>query len=902
MTSGYHNPVARIEDDLSGIPTNPSPPAVIPLLDTFAPGHVIADRYEIRARLGAGGMGAVFRAHDRELGEDIALKVLLPERLSDPSMTERFRREVKITRKITHPNVCRIFDLGEDKGLRFLTMELVEGKTLRALLAEGHLEPTRALTLLREIIAGVSAAHAQGVIHRDLKPENVLVRDDGQAVVADFGLARSAMVENSTATAFAGTPSYMSPEQLRGEPLDARSDIFSLGIVAYELFAGCSPFGKGAPATIASAILRDPPRPLEIPELPGDRVRALGEVLSRALAKEPEERFATATNFGAALEAARVADGLDALPLRTTRPPRQTTPDTTHETQREVEIPTEKPHRAPAWTKHALIAFVALVLLVAWLEAWRHLSAWREADASLGARSAAPVSEPPRDQGPSVAVLSFDNLTGEATWDGLTRSAAEAVRAGLRTMGELHLVEALPEGAREDEAKKRGVTWLVGGSVQRVGPHLRLTAQLRPLDGAVAGEPIEIDGAPAEPGKLLDALRRRTRGEARLLWQFEERRRWSIRGTTNESARAKLLQYQAMIGPRPSREHFEVGKRLLDEALAADASYVPALVERAFLFSVGAGANTQKERLTAASDDIDHAVTLAPGDAHALVMRCRIKQVAAELVGYPSDRALDAAVEACGAALAADPKSAFVRRAFARIYDRRCQDEQAMDALERILELDQGAPTDSIRHLAGLSLQQGRLLVADRVSALLVEIQDDERRLGARALSRRAGNPPMLAAHLTRATVLTQLGRREEAWDELMRELDGIASGISDSWSEAAAIRGLMRLAPLVHKSVPAPLIARLEVLEREFKAAMAKNASIGRTVGNAYSMTAPNEAIAWLDGIGAPKTCEDAIDRFISYHRAGDDAAARRALEACKPTHEWEKACVTRLGAQLAR
>src|SRR5262249_52996533 len=153
-------------------------------------------------------------------------------------------------------------DLGEDGTLRFLTMELIEGRTLRELLTKEGIEPKRALTILRQIVGGLSAAHAQGVIHSDLKPENVIVRADGRAVVVDFGLARSPLVAHTTAAVRCGTPAYMSPEQLRGEPLDVRSDIFSLGIVAFELFTRRSPFREGFPATFSGAVLREPLRTL----------------------------------------------------------------------------------------------------------------------------------------------------------------------------------------------------------------------------------------------------------------------------------------------------------------------------------------------------------------------------------------------------------------------------------------------------------------------------------------------------------------------------------------------------------------------------------------------------------------------------------------------------------------
>ncbi|MBK9261349.1 MAG: serine/threonine protein kinase [Polyangiaceae bacterium] len=307
-----------IDDDLGGMPTNPAPATVIPVGVGLFPGHVLAGRYEIVAKLGHGGMGAVFRAHDRELGEDVALKVILPERVRDPGVLDRFRREVKLARKIAHPNVCRVFDMGEEGNLRFLTMEFIAGKSLRELLANGPLEPTRALVILHQIIEGVAAAHAQGVVHRDLKPDNVMIRDGGQAVVADFGLARTP-TGNTAASNFAGTPAYMSPEQLRGEPLDARSDIFALGIVAYEMLTGRLPFTGASLGAIAAATLRDAPAPFELSTLSDSMQRGIKTAILRALEKKPADRFASCMEFGEALASAGVTHSaetlMDAAPL-----------------------------------------------------------------------------------------------------------------------------------------------------------------------------------------------------------------------------------------------------------------------------------------------------------------------------------------------------------------------------------------------------------------------------------------------------------------------------------------------------------------------------------------------------------------------------------------------------------
>ena len=265
-------------------------------------GQMIAGRYEVRGRLGAGGMGAVYRVLDRELGEEVALKVLRSDWLGDAVSVERFRREVRLARRIGHANVCRVFDLGEADGLRFLTMERVEGRSLRAVLREGTPPPRQALDMFLQIVDGVAAAHELGIVHRDLKPENVLVRADGRVKVADFGLALGTAGEGSTVLD-AGTPQYMAPEQLRGEAVGPASDVFTLGILGYELLTGRSPFGDGPPAVVTSAILRDSPRALEISALPPDLAAKLTAALARALEKRPSARFAHAGQLAAELAA-----------------------------------------------------------------------------------------------------------------------------------------------------------------------------------------------------------------------------------------------------------------------------------------------------------------------------------------------------------------------------------------------------------------------------------------------------------------------------------------------------------------------------------------------------------------------------------------------------------------------
>src|SRR5215831_10147486 len=262
----------------------------VPLSGELAPGTLLAGRYEILQLLGHGGMGSVYKARDKELDRLVALKLIRPELARNPQMLLRFKQELILARQVTHKNVIRIFDLGQSDGIKFITMDFVEGKDLRALLQEkGKFPPSEAAKIMLQICRALEAAHAEHVIHRDLKPQNVMLDKRGRVFVMDFGIARSAHLPGMTQTgALIGTPEYMSPEQARGETLDERSDIFSLGVILYELLIGKSPYPADAPlATLWKRLMEKPKSPLEVdPAVP----KPLSDIVMKALETEPENR------------------------------------------------------------------------------------------------------------------------------------------------------------------------------------------------------------------------------------------------------------------------------------------------------------------------------------------------------------------------------------------------------------------------------------------------------------------------------------------------------------------------------------------------------------------------------------------------------------------------------------
>ncbi len=268
------------------------------------PGTILANRYEILSQLGEGGMGAVYKAQDRELERLVALKVIRPEMARNPAVVERFKQEIRLSHKVTHRNVVRMYDLSEDAGMRFVTMELVLGRDLRSILEERpKLPPEEAVHLLEQICVALQATHAVGILHRDLKPQHVMLDENGRVVLMDFGMARTIGVDDGmTQTgALVGTLDYMSPEQALGKKLDQRSDIFTLGLIGYELLTGAMPFR--AESAIASLLNRTQQNAVPVRELDKTIPGRLSDIIAKCLATAPENRYQTAEELEADLRA-----------------------------------------------------------------------------------------------------------------------------------------------------------------------------------------------------------------------------------------------------------------------------------------------------------------------------------------------------------------------------------------------------------------------------------------------------------------------------------------------------------------------------------------------------------------------------------------------------------------------
>jgi len=372
-----------------GLSSFAAPPIAIPPVgstpaSSLGPGSVIGARYEIIQLLGEGGMGAVYKAHDRELERDVALKLIRAELARNPEILARFKQELILARQVTHRNVIRIFDLGQADGFKFITMEYLEGRDLKVVLREkGKFPPEEAAKIILQICRALEAAHGEGVIHRDLKPQNIMLDANGRAYVMDFGIARSAYLPGMTQTgALVGTPEYMSPEQAKGEKLDERSDLFSLGAILYELLIGQSPYHSDTPLASLWRRLQEKAKPVS--EIDPSIPKPLSDIVAKALEIEPKDRFASATEFAQYLESWL---GISASMVGSTT--------------YQALVPLQK--QRPLWKYTAIAAIVLLIALAGFGLPKKFLSTPSKAVAHQ------PVS---------VLVADFTNHTGDPIFDG----------------------------------------------------------------------------------------------------------------------------------------------------------------------------------------------------------------------------------------------------------------------------------------------------------------------------------------------------------------------------------------------------------------------------------------------------------------------------------------------------
>ncbi len=421
----------------------------------LATGATFAGRYQIIEELGQGGMGRVYKVLDMKIGEKVALKIIRPEAAVDRLILDRFSNELKLARKIRHKNVCQMFDLGEDRGAYYITMEYVRGEDLKQILRKmGRLSPGQAVGIARQVCEGLAEAHRLGVIHRDLKPQNIMLDEEGGARIMDFGIARSLAGNGLTgAGMIIGTPEYMSPEQLEAKEADPRSDLYALGVVLYEMVAGRPPFEGDTPISVAHKQKYDPP---EDPGTINSQIpAALSRIILKCLEKDRGKRYATAGEIIADLDRIEKAFPPADRVVRAGRPL------TSKETTVKLKL---KKLLFPGLAAVGIVIAAGIVL-------WRILP-----DGKAGS---APASSP------SLAVLPFVDDSPEKSHpylcEGIPNTLINAL-SGIRDLRVPARTSAFSFAGKgldiQTIGQKLNVANILEGSIQAAGGKLRVTARL----------------------------------------------------------------------------------------------------------------------------------------------------------------------------------------------------------------------------------------------------------------------------------------------------------------------------------------------------------------------------------------------------------------------------------------
>jgi hypothetical protein len=820
-------------------------------------GQLLGGRYELCEELARGGMGRVFAAKDRQLGRRVAVKLI-----ASPSPTQtallRFEQEGRALAAFNHQNILSIYDVGEHGGQPYLVFELLEGQTLRQRMSASPLSIAEALDLVGQIASGLDAAHEHGIVHRDLKPDNVFITRDGRVKLLDFGVAKlvlapppsQTMSEDGSASPVlsaereaprtvegraVGTVGYMAPEQVRGDRIDHRADLFSLGALFYELIASRRAFDGASARQIGLDIVTSEP-----PPLPPGTPRLVRGLIERCLEKDRGRRFQSAREVIS--EVQRAASELG---------------------------PGERRRQWP-W-----VAGAALSLALA--AAGAFLASRRAKDARSAVVVLMPLAADAADAQVAAAIdLSFERALSWAP--GVKRAGRD--RAG-----------AAPSSGS-----------VLRGSLSRTGTGLKLFARFENAGGELLGEPIEAEGSGEE---LVRKSVARLRDEFHFLRRDQLRRERAQRLTGSRIAAEKLTAYYDLMGPSARLEFAARGRRLLDDALAADPADVAALSERSLLLRLTAGRDGEDlaSGLKLAREDAERALQVAPRDAQALLAECLVARV--QVRDWPSDRELETATSACSDAAQTDPQSAQAMYTLAQLYDQACEDGQLVQSLQaahdRAQRFDGSWEGRVAFYLVSAALQRNHLQEADAFSSELLADEAEEDLLGALAPARRMGFRPLQGVHVLRATVLMRKGRDGEAEAQLEAELARGASAVGglDEAVEAASLRGLARLAQRRGRALDGARAAQLASLEERFRLQDARRPGPSEIAGW-YGFAAPEAAVEWLERYKPQQGCGVLFQRAVFYRDAGQPERAARALAQCTPSEEWARRCVRAISSRL--
>lgn len=779
------------------------------------------NHYKITSPLGAGGMGEVYLASDTRLGRRVALKFLPAHFTQDKGHLRRFAQEARAVAALSHPNVCTIHEVIETgEGRHCIVMEYVEGVTLRERIAEGRMKVGEALNAAIQVASALSAAHAAGIVHRDIKLENIMLRRDGYVKVLDFGLAKltekpsaqrssdsdaQTLLQTDPGTVM-GTANYMSPEQARGLPVDARTDVWSLGVVLYVMVAGQQPFDGATPTDVIISIAGREPEPLarSAPEVPIQ----LERIVKKALAKDREERYQTAKDMLVDLKGLRHELQIEAEVERYKQP----TPSSglaASTSNRQVITSRFFPL---GLTRSRILILTALagMLIIAGL-----------VSALFFRQSSTPA---PQTEIKSLAVLPLENLSGDASQDYFADGMTEALITDLAKIGALRVMsrssvmqykgahKPLPEIGRE-----LNVDAVLTGSVVRSGERVRITVQ---LIHAATGRNLWADSYERDLRDVLALQREVTRsivGEIRIKLMPQEQVQFGSVRSVNPEAYDHYLRGQFYLH-RQNRDDNETAIAALERAVATDPTFAAAYAELAqayvwklFLFAPGEGQWAEKAFVAA-----EKALSLDPNLAVAYLARGRLLWTPANR--FPHERA----IREYRRALSLNPSLDEARNQLALVYNH-------IGAFDEALHES---------HLAVTTNPSNTLAQFRTGETLLFQGKYEEALSALRSVPREV-NPSLIGHQI--ALALFHLGRKEEAsatLEQFLRDYPEDNRGLFTSVQAIlAASAGQERMA------------------EDKIKSAVEMGRGFGHFHHTAYHiacayalMNKPEQAIRWLE------------------------------------------------------
>jgi tetratricopeptide (TPR) repeat protein len=659
---------AAPEGDSQATRTHPGTGA---LLET---GQLLAGRYRILHPVGVGAMGMVYRARDEQLDVEVAVKVLRPELASDPAVVERFRRELVLARQVSHEKVVRIHDIGRDGDTHFLTMDYVAARSLKEVLArDGRLPAERVVGIARQLAAALAAAHARGVVHRDLKPANILLEEGGNAYVTDFGVARSLSSSHLTrAGAVVGTPAYLAPEQARGDEVDGRADLYSLGVVCFEMLAGELPFAGSSEAELLAQRLTG--RLKDFAQVGVEVPAWLAAVIRRCLAGDPRDRYPGAAELGLDLERGTASGS------------------------------------RRSWRRSAVLA-AGLALLAAAFALYPHLRPW-------AASPTAPTSSPVRSRH-AVAVLPLADETGREDLAWTSGGVAELLVASLAESSQLRVVD--PERVLRtalDVGLPRG--HLSQAEVQRAAELLDadrlVVGRVRSLDGGVRVDLQLLAAQTPAAAAALAAERPRASGVFDLVAELGAALRRRLELPEEVSAPPSTSSSEALRAYSLGLDHLRRGSAVAAvPALEASTREDPTFASAWLRLAEAYGELGYRERAVAAAS---RATSLLGGAESRLALEARAREAA--LAGRPEEaqRLLQSLTERF-------PHDVEARMALAEAYAAQGNLDSSITALETVVASEPHHPR--AWYLLGRSLiesgQTRRAVEEVLVRALVIQNQ-----------------------------------------------------------------------------------------------------------------------------------------------------------------------------------